>query len=181
MMKQPAYKAIRNQGQAGFTLIELIVVIVILGILAATALPKFADLGGQARVASLNAVRGALNTSASMIHGQSLLNPSATTITNEGVAVTLASTYPAASSTSNTPQAAGLNVSTDLGAAPADYLVIYGANAGNSTTPVVSAGAFAIVPSSVANTAAALTCNVMYTAATSATVPPTVVVTSTGC
>lgn len=61
----------KNQ-QSGFTLIELIMVIVILGILAAFALPKFADLSGDARASSLNGALGAVRSASAIVHSTAL-------------------------------------------------------------------------------------------------------------
>ncbi len=65
---------IRKQAQAGFTLIELIVVIVILGILAATALPRMFDMSGQARLAKMQAALGAVKAASASAHAQWLVN-----------------------------------------------------------------------------------------------------------
>jgi len=74
-----------NKKQTGFTLIELIIVIVILGIMAVTAAPKFLDLQGDAHKATLEGVKGSLNSSINTIYGKSIIKGITKTAAGAGV------------------------------------------------------------------------------------------------
>ncbi len=59
----------RLSNRGGFTLIELVIIIVVLGILAAVAIPKYSDITGEAKEASARAALGALRSGISIYYG----------------------------------------------------------------------------------------------------------------
>nr|VVV05112.1 hypothetical protein AW0309160_02532 [Aliivibrio wodanis] len=124
--------------QGGFTLIELVVVIVILGILAVTAAPKFLNLQSDARASSLQGLKGAMSGASGIVYGKAAIDgkeTSTTTVAIDGINTVYG--YPEA--TADGIGAAVVGLTDDWSSATSGASLVVGFKADNATAATIVA------------------------------------------
>jgi MSHA pilin protein MshA len=144
-------------------------VIVILGILSAFALPRFADLGGEAREAAIQGAFGAIKSASSIAHADSLVNSNPATITLEGETINMLNGYPQAIDATVATTTGGILEAAQITAA--DYTI-------DATGAAATAAGVLVIQAIGATTPA--TCSITYTAA-AASASPTITLAVGGC
>lgn len=174
---------INMQKQNGFTLIELVVVIIILGILAVTAAPKFINLQTDARQSALQGVKGAIQGANGLVFAKAALMGGEKKKFDEWTAVddntggVDIGTGTRAKTSYGYLQATLVEfnnaIDANFGAADTDWLVVEGTN----IITITQNGA----PTEVTTSGSEAACKLVYTQAADADTIPTYVITDNGC
>jgi MSHA pilin protein MshA len=175
------------QQQRGFTLIELIIVIVILGILAVTAAPKFIDIQGDATASTLQGVKAALQGGSQLVYAKSAIAGEQKTAAAGDVTSQVSVGGQTVETDFGYPDAETMTVTTlsgwiDINAT--EFTPVVGTGTGSATAPI--AGSFGISPFGKAVDYEELlvtgdSCHVLYTESTGENVAPVVTVVTGGC
>jgi MSHA pilin protein MshA len=156
--------------QRGFTLIELVVVIVILGILAAFAVPRFMGMEGEARAATVKSFAGSLKAASAMARGKCQAQDCGASgiVSIDGNPVTMAFGYPNAASIASTVDltTAGFTVSSPTATTTkflktgggATCFVTYAQATSAVAPPVLTYGAAGVFGTATFNAALATAC-----------------------
>jgi MSHA pilin protein MshA len=164
------------KNQQGFTLIELIIVIVILGLLAVTAAPKFIGMQSDARESTVQGLAGTLKSAGNILYAKAALDGVESAASSTANSVATVYGYPAATQVA-------LQGAADIPAT--DWTFVAGAGAAAvAATP--AAGTIGIHPVGVTvdfteTGAAGSSCHAVYTPPSAAGGSPTVAVVTGGC